>query len=101
MANKTNKIIRSWVHQRAAFSRENDNSKFYNSWPWRKKSKAFRMIHPLCAICEENGLTVAGKVVDHIVRINDGGDRLDDDNLQVLCEKCHNRKSSNESRGRG
>jgi 5-methylcytosine-specific restriction endonuclease McrA len=101
MANKPNKIVRSWVPQRTAFSRENDNSKFYNSWPWRKKSKAHRMAHPLCVKCEEKGETVAGKVVDHIKSINTGGEKLDDNNLQTLCERCHNRKSSAESRGMG
>jgi hypothetical protein len=39
MANKPNKIERSWVPQRKAFEREKNNNEFYNSWPWRKFAK--------------------------------------------------------------
>ena len=101
MANKPNKIERSWVPQRKAFERENSNTGFYNSWPWRKKSKAFKINNPLCIECERNDLIVPVKVVDHIIPINAGGAMLDDDNLQSLCESCHNRKSANESKGYG
>lgn len=101
MANAPKKIVRSWVPQRAAFERENGNKEFYNSWPWRKKSKSYREEHPLCVVCEREGLVVQARVVDHIVSINKGGDKFDDDNLQSLCDSCHNRKSSHESRGMG
>lgn len=101
MANKPKKIVRSWVPQRVAFEREKDNSSFYNSWPWRKFSKRYKQSNPICVECEKNGLIVPVKVVDHIVPINAGGERLSEDNCQSLCESCHNRKSSNESRGYG
>lgn len=101
MAKKPDKVVRSWVPQRAAFEREKDNTPFYNSWPWRKLRKVFRINHPLCVHCEANDIVTPGKVVDHIVPINKGGAPLDVNNLQSLCEKCHNKKSSNESRGYG
>ncbi len=101
MANKPNKIVRSFVPQRLAFEREKDNSGFYNSWPWRKFAKRFKINNPLCVECERNDLVVPVKVVDHIVAINAGGAKLDESNCQSLCESCHNRKSSNESRGYG
>ncbi|WP_394340481.1 HNH endonuclease [Marinifilum flexuosum] len=31
-----------------------------------------------------------------MVRIEDGGEKLDWDNLQSMCHKCHNRKSAKE-----
>jgi len=101
MASKPNKIVRSWVPQRVAFERENSNSDFYNSWPWRKFAKRFKEANPLCVECLKKDLVVPVKVVDHIVTINAGGGKLDDSNCQSLCESCHNRKSSNESRGYG
>ena len=101
MANKPNKIQRSWVPQRVAFERENSNSDFYNSWPWRKFAKRFKQNNPLCIECLKLDLVITVKVVDHIVPINAGGAKLDEANCQSLCESCHNRKSSNESRGYG
>jgi len=101
MANKPKKVVRSWVPQRAAFEREKDNSSFYNSWPWRKFAKRFKQANPLCVECEKNDLVVPVKVVDHVVPINAGGAKLDEANCQSLCESCHNRKSSHESRGGG
>jgi 5-methylcytosine-specific restriction enzyme A len=101
MANKPNKIQRSWVPQRKAFERENKNTEFYNSWPWRKKAKAHKIKFPLCAECLKKDLTVVGTVADHIIPINAGGAKLDDNNIQTLCESCHNRKSASESRGYG
>ena len=101
MPKKPNKIERSWVPQRKAFERENKNTEFYNSWHWRKKAKAFRIGNPLCVECVKKDQTVVAKVVDHVKPINAGGARLDDNNLQSLCESCHNRKSAAESRGMG
>lgn len=101
MASKPNKVVRSWVPQRAAFAREKDNTSFYNSWPWRKFAKAFKEKNPVCVMCEAKGLAVPAKVVDHIVTINNGGAKLDEANCQSLCESCHNRKSSHESRAGG
>jgi 5-methylcytosine-specific restriction protein A len=101
MANKPDKIVRSWVPQRKAFEREKDNSDFYNSWPWRMFAKRYKEKNPLCVECDKIELVVPVYVVDHIIPINAGGERLSDDNVQSLCESCHNRKSANESRGYG
>lgn len=35
--------------------------------------------------------------VDHIQRINDGGDRFDENNLQGLCDHCHKVKTGREA----
>lgn len=48
--------------------------------------------NPLCVECES-----VAEVVDHIVSIRDGGDKLSWSNLQSMCHKCHNRKSGREA----
>jgi 5-methylcytosine-specific restriction protein A len=101
MANSPKKVQRSWKPERVAFEREVKNDSFYNSWPWRKLRKAFRIKNPLCKHCLDKDEVTPMKVVDHIVPIKAGGEPLDWDNLQSLCEKCHNKKSANESRGYG
>lgn len=101
MAKQPKKIQRSYVPERKAFERENDNSEFYNSWPWRKAAKRFKLNNPICVVCDALGIVTAVKVVDHILPINKGGDKLNESNFQSLCESCHNRKSSLEKGGYG
>jgi 5-methylcytosine-specific restriction protein A len=36
-------------------------------------------------------------MVDHIKPVSIGGSRLEQSNLQTLCNSCHNKKSANES----
>ena len=101
MPQSPKKIQRSYVPERKAFERETDNSEFYNSWPWRKAAKRYRLANPLCFECEKNDIVTPVKVVDHIIPINRGGDKLNEKNFQSLCESCHNRKSSSEKGGIG
>lgn len=100
MPSKPNNIKRSWVLERKAFEREQDNSKFYNSRTWRKLRKFVLDKHPLCIECERKGLTTIATVGDHIVAITQGGAPLDESNIQPLCKKCHDSKSGKESGGR-
>ena len=76
--------------------RINPNKKFYQSKRWRNHRKLFLQLHPLCVECEKKGIIRPAKVVDHIVRINDGGDPFDYSNLQPMCSSCHNKKSGRE-----
>ena len=101
MAKKPDKIVRSWVPQRKAFEREKSNQDFYNSRAWRKVSKNNLDKNPLCVRCEDEGKTMKATVTDHKIPINLGGDKYKETNLQSLCTKCHNSKSSAESRGMG
>jgi 5-methylcytosine-specific restriction protein A len=50
----------------------------------------------MCVECERNGEDRAANVVDHIIRINDGGSKLNRSNHQSLCKKCHDKKSASE-----
>lgn len=72
------------------------DASFYHTTIWRKTSKAYRQEHPLCEECAKKGKYVPCDVTDHITPISQGGDPFDWENLQALCQKCHNRKSGKE-----
>tara|TARA_R110000868_G_scaffold139805_2_gene354927 strand:+ start:10814 stop:11119 length:306 start_codon:yes stop_codon:yes gene_type:complete len=96
MPKKPKKLTRPWVPERVAFQRENKNYSFYNSRLWRETSKLNLEINPLCVRCLERGEYTPADVTDHIKPINQGGDKMDDNNHQSLCHKCHNTKSATE-----
>lgn len=57
--------------------------------------------NPLCAACERKGLVEAATIRDHIVPLQEGGSD-DDENIQGLCERCHDAKTKAEAkRGQG
>lgn len=63
-------------------------------WAWEKVRAWHMREEPLCRHClERDGRCVPGEVVDHIRPINLGGERLDPDNLQTLCRRCHAAKT--------
>ena len=55
----------------------------------------------LCRPCQDAGLTVPRTQFDHVVPLSEGGPRLDENNIQPLCDACHNAKTARETRGRG
>ena len=79
-----------------SFSKTDRNNTFYQTYTWRKKRNEYIKHNPLCVHCKEKGIITKANVVDHITRIKDGGSKLDDNNLQSLCTKCHNSKSGKE-----
>jgi len=72
-------------------TRNNDTS-FYRTTAWRNTRQAFLNSNPLCVNCGN-----PAQMVDHKKRILDGGDKLDWNNLQAMCNKCHASKSARES----
>lgn len=69
--------------------------RFYNSPTWRALRAQHLSREPLCRSCGAKG-----RDVDHKVPINQGGKRTDPNNLQTLCQSCHNRKRQRESLSR-
>ncbi|MGJ9383223.1 HNH endonuclease [Salipaludibacillus sp. CF4.18] len=67
--------------------------KFYNSNAWRKCRQAYFLSHyGLCERCSNSG-----KIVHHVVyispaNINDPSITLNHENLELLCQDCHNRE---------
>lgn len=100
MPNKQRNIKRPWVKERESYTRRSkSNDGFYNSWPWRKLRKKFINDNPTCVKCEIEGLVSEAKYVDHIQRIEHGGAKLDEKNLQSLCKYHHDSKSGKEAHG--
>lgn len=64
---------------------------FYWSTPWRKARKTYLASYPLCRECG-----AIGDMVDHITPIRLGGEQLDPQNFQTLCNVCHARKRQRE-----
>lgn len=77
--------------------RQHSNSKFYQSSRWRRVRASYIMRNPLCVECQRKGLVVPARVVDHITPINKGGAPYLEENLQSLCDRCHNSKSGKEA----
>lgn len=67
-------------------------------WTWEKLSKAWRNEHPLCVMCQAEGLDVAGECVDHIIPMHIAPERkYDPTNLQTLCVR-HNTLKAKQDR---
>lgn len=100
MPNKPKPIKRSWVPERKAYGRRSEtNEKFYNARAWRKVRKSYAEKNPLCVKCKAEGKSIAVAYVDHIQRIEDGGPKYDESNLQSLCKFHHDSKSGKEAHG--
>lgn len=69
---------------------------------WQRLRLMHIRAHPLCKLCEAQGLIVQAEDVDHVIphQGNDGL-RLDPSNLQSLCKPCHSRKTATQDGGMG
>ncbi len=47
----------------------------------------------LCQECQRNGQLTLATQVDHIIALANGGSN-DDDNLECICDDCHDRKTN-------
>jgi 5-methylcytosine-specific restriction enzyme A len=67
---------------------------------WQRLAEAVLSDEPLCRMCKDKGLRSGATLVDHIKPIEDGGPRLDRNNLQPLCRDCHATKTGVDIRTR-
>ena len=66
---------------------------FYRSSAWRKcRQSYFNSQHGLCERCEQPGLIVHHKIYISPDNINDVSVTLNHDNLELLCQDCHNKE---------
>lgn len=75
---------------------------FYNSYKWRKFSKARIKRNPLCECesCTQSDNPEIATMTDHIIPIKQGGAKWDEMNLQSMSKlKCHQIKRSEEAQG--
>ena len=73
--------------------KSNHDTSVYHSMDWRKHSKQYRLDNPKCVGCGAKA-----RCVDHIIPVRIGGSFWDIRNHQSLCNGCHAKKSSDESR---
>ena len=67
---------------------------FYVTTGWVKLRAAYIREYPLCEVCNQKGLVVEATEIDHKVPIKiDYELRLEWDNLQSLCHRCHMKKT--------
>ena len=76
-----------------------ERQKIYSTQQWKKLSKAYLMMHPLCEECLKAGKVTPAAHVHHIVSFMTATDELkrlelalDADNLETLCVDCHTAK---------
>lgn len=83
------------VHRKARWKDEDvkrgGRDPFYGTGAWTRCRKFVLTSEPLCRSCK-----APASVVDHIVPRTQGGADYDLENLQPLCERCHNRKRQEE-----
>lgn len=74
-----------------------DADKFYGTARWKRLREYHRTREPFCRMClKEEGRYVLGTLVDHVLPIEEGGEAMDDSNLQTLCDRHHAQKRQRE-----
>ena len=56
---------------------------------WEKVRRDYLSSHPLCERCAREGFTTPAVLVHHRIRIADGGEVYNPNNLMSLCYRCH------------
>jgi 5-methylcytosine-specific restriction enzyme A len=76
-----------------------ERARLYNTVRWKRARLRFLQDHPLCRLCEEQGIIKAACVVDHRLghqRQDWHGRFFDETQWQALCLNCHAAKSAEE-----
>ena len=76
------------IRKRADNKRGSSRSRGYD-YKWEKVRKEYITRHPLCERCESLGIITSAVLVHHKVRLADGGEAYNPDNLMSLCYRCH------------
>lgn len=84
-----NDVHRPW--QNKSQGKTYTDTSFYRSSAWRSLRARKLKEQPNCVVCGK-----PGRVIDHIHRIEAGGPALDINNLQTMCDRCHNQKRARE-----
>ncbi len=76
---------------------------FYRSKAWQECRAAYiESVHGLCERCQTKGILKPGKIVHHTCYLTPGNIKdpsvsLNFDNLEYLCQDCHNEEHHAES----
>lgn len=72
-----------------------ERHKFYHSKDWKALRRIKVAKNPVCERCLERGVITPTQIVHHKITIEeDYSKRLDLDNLESLCRRCHNEEHS-------
>ncbi|PGB51835.1 HNH endonuclease [Bacillus anthracis] len=85
------------------FKRDKESTAFYRSKAWeRLREQALMRDKGLCLQCKNNRKIKVADMVDHIIPIKvDPSVKLKLENLQSLCNPCHNRKTAEDKKKYG
>lgn len=82
--------LASW----GSYQKERGNSP-YNTGKWRNiRAAIMKRDNGLCQECLRNGRYTPGTECDHIIPLANGGDMYRYSNLQMLCKRCHSKKTA-------
>lgn len=74
-------------------------ARFYASSQWKKLRLRKLAEQPLCEECLRQGYVRQATIVHHKEELKDNWDkRLDPDNLESICQECHNKKHKRHTR---
>lgn len=74
-------------------NRLSSTARGYN-YHWQKVRRMYLRENPLCVECLNLGIITPATVVDHIEPHRGDYDKFwDENNMQSLCETCHNKKT--------
>lgn len=66
---------------------------FYTTSQWRNARNIKLSESPLCQRCLTNGYVTQAKIVHHIIEVRDDWERrLEHENLESICQACHNKE---------
>lgn len=76
------------------YKRDQDAKRFYNSAAWRlAREEALQRDHYTCQPCLRRGMLTPADTVHHLVPIETAPEKaLDLDNLEPICQACHNKE---------
>lgn len=73
--------------------RKDQYQMFYRSTGWKQLSRRYKQAYPYCEECYSRGVIRPAEICDHITPIKDDwSKRLNFNNLQSLCNECHEKK---------
>ena len=83
--------------------RDKESAKFYNSKGWKLlREMALNRDLGLCQHCYKGNKITMADMVDHIVPVKVNWERrLDINNLQSLCNRCHSVKTTEDKKNYG
>lgn len=82
------------------YIRNKKHDRFYHSVAWKKlRDYIWIRDNGMCQQCLKEKKITIGKIVDHIIPIEiDWNKRLDEDNVWLLCQSCHNKKTAEDEK---